>query len=69
MVFRNDTEVSSSAQLRFVDQVLRVKLNRLKVDYNCLATLPETVCSELDKETHVRVEQTADISPTSTEAA
>ena len=41
--FRNDPDVGSAVQLRFVDRVPRRKRNRLKVGYNFLANLPEAV--------------------------
>ena len=54
--FRNDPDVGFAAQLRFVDRIPRRKRIRLKVRYNFLATLPDTVCSDSDDETQVRVE-------------
>ena len=44
--FRNDPDVGSAAQLRFVDRVPRRKQTRLKVGYNFLATLHEAMCSD-----------------------
>ena len=48
--YRTDPEVGSQKQLRFVDRSLKRKRNRLKVDYNFLATLPEAVCDDSDSE-------------------
>ena len=35
-------------QVKFVDRILKQKLNRLKVGYNFLKTLHEAVSNELD---------------------
>ena len=53
--YRTDPEVGSQKQLRFVDRSLKRKLNRLKVGYNFLATLPEAVCDDSDSEQPIEV--------------
>ena len=48
--YRIDFEVGSQKQLRFVDRSLKRKRNHLKVNYNFLAILPESVCNDFDSE-------------------
>ena len=67
--FRNDPDVGSAAQMRFVDRVPLLKRKLLKVVYNFMATLPGAVCSDFDEEMHVRVEETAVMSAPSPESA